>query len=355
MKTEARRLLIVDDDSIDRQSILRLLGNQYTVFQSKTGNDAIKTHRTCRPDCALIDYRLPDMNGLELVRRFHEAGTAVVMLTGEGDEAVAVEAMKAGAYDYVPKERLDAPRLDQSIRKAWERSRLELQLAETRRELEGFVRLVAHDLKSPLATIVGYLAMAMDTAGNALPEAERGLVRRSEQLATGLIELIDQLAKYTNLGRSESEFDSVDLNEVAREAVERLQAVAQEAEAFVEVGDLPTAVGSKTDLVQLLQNLIANALKFQSDATPRVEISAESIGGEQVISVADNGIGIAEESRDAVFAPLYRLHSEEAFAGQGLGLATCWKIVAQHNGRIWVDPGPEGGSVFRFSLPLQPE
>ena len=119
------------------------------------------------------------------------------------------------------------------------------------------------------------------------------------------------------------------------------------------VGELPAVMGDRAQLEQLLQNLIANALKFRGDDRARVWVHAEPGDGETVrIAVADGGIGIAPDQRDQVFEMFQRLHDREAYEGTGIGLAICRKIVERHGGRIWIDEREGGGAVFRFTLPV---
>lgn len=346
-----KRLLLVDDDSIDRQRVIRLLGPEYVAVQAKSATEAIEAQRTFRPDCALIDYRLPDMDGVDLVSRLAKEGLAIVMLTGEGDESVAVNAMKAGALDYVTKDQLDATRLETALSRAQERSRLETRLAETRQELEDFAAIVAHDVKSPLTTIVGYLQIVSAAGADTLPETEASFVERSREIAGGLIEMVDQLVRYTKTGRETTVFEEVDLNAAARTATQRLREAIDRSQAVVEIDELPVVRGVQSDLTQLLQNLIANAIKFQADGTPHVRVHVDSSNERELtIAVEDNGIGISEEHCETIFAPLKRLHTEKAYAGHGLGLATCRKIVRHHGGDILAKPRDGGGSVFRFTM-----
>lgn len=351
MDESPKRLLVVDDDMVDRTSVIRLLGSRYTINEAKNGAEAIEASQTLRPDCVLVDYRLPDMDGVDLVRQLAPSRVAMVMLTGGGDERVAVDAMKAGAYDYVTKNQLDADRLNAAIARAFDRSRLERRLEETRQELEDFVAITSHDLRSPLTTIVGYLQIVSQVAEGVLPEQERQFVDRSRDLADGLIDMIDQLIQHTKTGRSNARFEAIDLREAAQIAVERLRDAIENSQGAVKVEDLPAVNGVQEDLVQLLQNLIANALKFHGDAPPRIRVFADSVSDQElVVSVEDNGIGIDAAHREEIFAPLKRVHGDAEFEGHGLGLATCRKIVQQHGGRIWVEPAPAGGSIFRFTI-----
>ena len=120
-------------------------------------------------------------------------------------------------------------------------------------------------------------------------------------------------------------------------------------------GPLPTVVGDPVQLGQVLQNLVANAIKFRGAEPPRVHVSAERAGREWTVSVRDNGIGISPEYAQRIFVIFQRLHSRAEYAGTGIGLAICKKIVERHGGRIWVEPAPGGGSVFRFTLPAEEE
>ena len=132
-----------------------------------------------------------------------------------------------------------------------------------------------------------------------------------------------------------------------------LAAALVEAGAEIEIGELPAVMGDRAQLEQLLQNLVANALKFRADGRARVWVYAEPADGEMVrIVVADGGIGIAPELRDQVFEMFQRLHDREAYEGTGIGLAICRKIVERHGGRIWIDEREGGGAVFRFTLPV---
>ena len=135
------------------------------------------------------------------------------------------------------------------------------------------------------------------------------------------------------------------------QALENLQAALAERSARVTYGALPRTPADETQLTQLFQNLIGNAVKFQRNGTPAIEIQAEDRGNEWILSVADNGIGIDPRHADRVFVMFQRLHTREEYPGTGIGLAICKKIVERHGGRIWVAPRPGGGSVFSFTLP----
>ena len=145
----------------------------------------------------------------------------------------------------------------------------------------------------------------------------------------------------------------VELGSVTADVLRSLAAALVEAGAEIEIGDLPAVMGDRSQLEQLLQNLVANALKFRDDGRARVWVRAEgTTGGMAQIAVADGGIGIAPEQRERVFEMFGRLHDRETYEGTGIGLAICRKIVERHGGRIWIDEREGGGTVFRFTLPV---
>jgi light-regulated signal transduction histidine kinase (bacteriophytochrome) len=129
-----------------------------------------------------------------------------------------------------------------------------------------------------------------------------------------------------------------------------LHVVIRESEAMVTYDDLPVVMGGHTQLVQVLQNLIGNAIKFRSDAPPRIHISTEKAGMEWIISVKDNGIGIEPQYFERIFILFQRLHAGDAYQGTGIGLALCKRIIQGYGGRIWVESEPGKGSTFYFML-----
>jgi signal transduction histidine kinase len=163
-------------------------------------------------------------------------------------------------------------------------------------------------------------------------------------------ELIRDLLDYSKAGRGELRSDPVDTGVLVSEVLDLLAAPIEEAHAQVVVGELPVLRGDPGSLRQVFQNLIGNAVKF-CEGDPEVRISAEQQAGAWQFSVADNGIGMdPAEARD-IFEPFHRLHGDGTYAGTGIGLAVCERIVEHHGGRIWAESEPGHGSTFRFELP----
>jgi light-regulated signal transduction histidine kinase (bacteriophytochrome) len=141
--------------------------------------------------------------------------------------------------------------------------------------------------------------------------------------------------------------------EVVEIALKNLQSAIRESGATVSRGDLPVIVADRTQMIQLFQNLIGNAVKFRGADPPQIQITAERQEGKSCFSVQDNGIGIAAKHVDEVFGIFKRLHTRAEYSGNGIGLAICKKIVEQHGGTIWVESQPKRGSVFRFTIPVR--
>lgn len=166
-----------------------------------------------------------------------------------------------------------------------------------------------------------------------------------------MLNLIDALLDYSLVGRPDTLIAKVDLNDLVQEVLTDMGAVIESCHGRIETANLPEVVGDAVTLRQLLQNLLANALKFRGDGAPVVKLAGRRTDDGWEISVTDNGIGINVGDQDTVFKPFQRLHSRSTFGGLGVGLATCQRIIDQHHGRIWVESVSGCGSTFRFTLP----
>jgi light-regulated signal transduction histidine kinase (bacteriophytochrome) len=164
-------------------------------------------------------------------------------------------------------------------------------------------------------------------------------------------ELIEDLLQYSRVANEEPRRELVDLDAVADEVVRVLGPAIADAGATIEVGPLPTLEAERTQMAQLLQNLIANAVKFRGRRPPTVRVAARMGPGACVLTVTDNGIGIPDADRERVFTMFTRLHGRERFAGTGIGLAICRRIAERHGGRIWVESTLDEGSTFYVLVP----
>jgi len=163
--------------------------------------------------------------------------------------------------------------------------------------------------------------------------------------------LVSDLLEFSRLGTAGKEWQWIDSGQVLSETLMDLKTLTEESHAVVTQSALPSVLADPTQLGQLFQNLIGNALKFRGKDPPRVQVSAERKSDEWEFSVRDNGIGIEPKHFERIFTIFQRLHERENFPGTGIGLAVCRKIVERHGGRIWIESAPGEGAAFKFTLP----
>jgi signal transduction histidine kinase len=225
-------------------------------------------------------------------------------------------------------------------------------LSRANAELERFAYVASHDLQEPVRTVVSFSQLLERRLGS---QAEAEIREYLDFIIAGarrMGTLIHDLLEYSRAGNRQTAPGPVCLAEVLSAACDNLHALIEDRQAKLEAADLPTVKGDSMQLIELFQNLIANAIKFtHGDARPTVRIDAQPDGNFWLLSIADNGIGIEPEYFDRIFVIFQRLHNCETYPGTGVGLALCKRIVERHGGRIWVESQPGEGSVFRFTLP----
>jgi signal transduction histidine kinase len=233
-------------------------------------------------------------------------------------------------------------------------SRLEL----SNRELQDFAFVASHDLQEPLRKIQAFGDQLTSGYGDLLDEEGRDYLSRMQNAASRMQALIQSLLNYSRVTTKAQPFSVTDLTALAREAVADLELRVSETRAQVEIGDLPTIEADPTQMQQLFQNLIGNALKFHGDEKPIVRIYSRDAdthpaNGNYQILIEDNGIGFDEKYLDRIFTPFQRLHTRGAYEGTGIGLAICRKIAERHGGTITAKSSPGKGSTFIVTLPAK--
>ena len=352
----AQSILIIDDSEDDRDVFERLLRQDSRVTAidtAETGHEGLLSYEARRPDCVLLDYNLPGYDGLDTLKTMKtmDRYASVVMLTGQGSEDVAVAAMKTGASDYVVKDTISAVGLRRAVNNAVEKTRLQRMIDTQQEEQELFVRTLIHDARAPLRHISTFseLLSADADAGDDSNMAEYcGDIRIA---ARRIQDLLDTLASYA-LSEAAVTFEPVCMNDVIEQVLKNLAHPIEARRAVVRHAPLPAVSGHGPQLIQLLQNLIGNGIKYCDAEQPVIEITAAASDeeGKQLFKVGDNGIGIPEDKLAFVFRPFKRLWSQDTYEGTGLGLAICQKIVKRHGGRIWCESAKGGGSTFFFTL-----
>jgi len=269
-----------------------------------------------------------------------------------------VECIKQGASDYVLKDQL--LRLPEAVRRAVRERQLREEhrkllddLARSNRDLEQFAYVASHDLQEPLRMVAAYTQLLAERYQGKLDENADKYIHYAVDGATRMQRLVQDLLAFSRVGRKGAERCKVDCNAILATALQNLQASIEESGSRIERGELPTITAETSELLQLFQNLIGNAIKFRGSDAPVVRIAAERAGREWVFSIADNGLGIAPEHVETIFVIFKRLHTRSEYPGNRIGLSICKKIVEQQGGRIWVESVPGKGSTFRFSLLAQ--
>ena len=225
------------------------------------------------------------------------------------------------------------------------------ELSRTNAELEQFAYVASHDLQEPLRMVMSYMGLLERRYRDKLDEKAQQYIAFAVDGAERMKTLITDLLAYARTGSSAENFAYVDCSSLVTECLNNLKVAIRESRATVTVDSLPKVMGNASQLMQLFQNLIGNAIKYRSSEPPRIHIGVESRENEFVFSVADNGIGIDPEYFDRIFLIFQRLHGKGEYSGSGIGLAICKKIVANHGGRLSVTSAPERGSTFYFTIP----
>jgi two-component system, chemotaxis family, sensor kinase Cph1 len=225
------------------------------------------------------------------------------------------------------------------------------ELERSNAELETFAYVASHDLQEPLRMVTSYVQLLARRYQGRLDADADEFIGYAVDGATRMQALINDLLLFSRVG-GQAEHELVDLGACADRAVARLQEALDESGATVTRDELPTVRGDQSRFVQLFQNLIGNGVKFRGDVAPAVHLGAERSAGAWLLSVRDNGIGVAPEYQEQIFGIFKRLHTREKYAGTGIGLSICKKIVERLGGRIWVSSEPGRGSTFWFTLPI---
>ncbi len=366
MKAGPIKILLIDDSSEDREVFSRYLRQhseqEFKIIETESGEEGLELCKREQPNCVLIDYQIPDLDGLEFIQSLgndeEQRYLPVLMLTGQGNEGVASEAMKGGASDYLVKNKLTPDGLYRAVTRAIEKAQLlqtnekqRREIQRSYRELEQFAHTASHDLQAPIRRITKFLELLQMDLQESLPERSKDYLDRALKGAAHMRRLIQDLLDYSLVGGAQSSMEPVCLEHVLKEALTQLEVMIVSTNATVGVDALPKVFGNQTFLQQLFQNLITNALKFRGEHSPLVKIVARQKGPKWILTVKDNGVGIPNEAFEDIFGIFQRIDNGSHVEGTGIGLALCKKIVELHEGQIWVESTLNEGTTFHFTLP----
>jgi signal transduction histidine kinase len=362
--TTAERIVVIDDDHAIRFSCRKILSKSgYSVEDFEDGLSGVEAVAELKPALVLVDLKMPGMSGMEVVSRLHEIDPHIscIVITGYATIDTAIEAMKCGAYDFLPKP-FSPEELRIIVNRGLERRRLALQ--SHRHELDRallkrrFVTFVSHQLQTPLVAVHQYLDVLkhLGDTPDAIAKRQEWLERclqRTEELQALIKEWLT-LAKMESFTYSHQRV-KIDAGEVIAGILKAYEELAAAEQIGLE-SRLPEercfVTGDRDCVSVLIDNLVTNAIKYNKPGGT-VTVTAEPSNGEILISVADTGSGIAEESLPFLFEEFFRIKRDDPkrIAGSGLGLAICKKVISEMGGSIAVESKVNEGSTFRVRLP----
>jgi signal transduction histidine kinase len=358
-------ILIIDDEEVVRDSCTHILAKgNFRIHTAEDGDRGLKMTEEFKPDLVFVDLKMPGLSGLEVLERINRFDPTIVtiVITGYATIISAVDAMKRGAYDFLPKP-FSADEFRLITRRAVEKRKLLLDAITLRHEKEmlreNFTSIVSHELKSPLLAVQQNLYVILDGMVGELNPTQREMMERVKNRVDSLLRLINTWADMTSIDVSElkKRFKPLDIPSLVSKAVEVLQAQAV-ANNVTLVTDCARSVepvnGDEGTLLEVFMNIIGNAIKF-SERDNSVSIKIEGGDGELHVSVSDKGVGIQKEDIPFVFDDFYRgkVQARGAEMGSGLGLAISKRIINAHGGSITVESEPGKGSTFTVVLPRE--
>lgn len=394
---EVLRILIVDDDEVDRMAIRRTLRTSNLSLAVEEATDAASATARLQHESfhwVLLDYRLPDLDGLSLVKRLRQLNIAIplIVLTGQGDEQVAVEVMKAGASDYLSKARISSEGLSRLLRNSFriyeaeqqtlaahqqlketndllrkknhelevQQQKIErqnLELLEAYRLKSEFLATMSHELRTPLNAILGFSQVLTHQTRGTLNDYQREVVKRIFSNGKNLLDLVNDILDLSRIEAQQFTLkpSQVDVKKLTLMTVAELKTLAEsktlEIKTDVKLSD-PIIHSDERCLRQVLVNLIANAIKFTDAGMVQIEV-LDGYPQHIEIVVKDTGIGIASEQLPHIFEVFRQADQSirRRHSGTGLGLAITQSLVQMMDGKISAESVEGKGSIFRVQIP----
>jgi len=364
-------VLHIEDNNLDAELVAKALrkgGFSISVAVVQNEADFEREIRLHPPDVVLADYNLPQWKGMEAleVLKREALDIPLILVSGALGDVTAVECIKRGATDYVLKDSL--ARLPEAIRRALQEKHLlrlrrraeedlakkAVELARSNADLEQFAYIASHDLQEPLRMVAAYTQLIAERYRGKLDENADKFIGYACEGALRMQTLINDLLAFSRIGRTGVKAGRVNCDTAMAEVLLNLGPAIRDCGATISYAALPEELDDSSQITQVFQNLIGNAIKFRGKEPPEILVQAEKAGQDWLFTVSDNGIGIAPESAENIFVAFQRLHTRTEYPGNGIGLSICKKIIERNGGKIWVESGMSKGSSFKFTLPIHP-
>jgi two-component system sensor histidine kinase/response regulator len=362
MPTE-HKILVIDDEEVVLDSCSQILrGSGYKIATAQNGEAGLQLVQEFQPDLVFVDLKMPGLGGIDVIKRICEEDATIVtiVITGFATVSSAIEAMKNGAFDFLPKP-FTPDEFRMITRRGMENRRLVLETIALRQEKEilreNFAAIVSHELKAPLGAVQQNLYSLSDELSDHLTEEQKSRLARIQGSLADLTKLILTWLRVlsVDVSKIQESFGPVQLSAVTSKAIESVRAHADRKDIVITSPHPdPAAVvnGDEGTLVETLVNILANAIKF-SRPSSQIAVSIDMTEQEAIIRVADTGVGIAKEDLPHIFGDFYSGRANGATEkGTGIGLAVARRIAEAHHGGITVESEPGKGSTFSIHLPL---
>ncbi len=356
-------ILVVDDEESMRDSCCQILKKDGFLYaEAEDGIAGLKKTKELKPDLVLIDLKMPGINGLEVLEKVKKIDSNIipVVITGYATIESAVEAMKKGAYDYLPKP-FTPEELRIIIRRGLEKRQLTLETESLRREKklieENFITMVSHQLRSPLVAIQQYFEVILAGLAGTVDKRQKDMLLRAKDRIVGLLNVINDWLDVARLdnGQIISKLKPISLKRIIKKILEDLKPLAQQNDISIKLrvfSESDLVQGDRETLKQVFYNLITNAIIYNK---PDGRVVATITRNKDFIAaeIQDTGVGIAEAHLPFIFDQFYRVkrREDQKIKGTGLGLSIAKKIVDAHGGTIQVSSELEKGSTFTVLLP----
>lgn len=358
------KILVIDDEEIVRESCARILkGQEFFIRTADDGMMGLEILKDFLPDLVLVDLKMPGLSGFEVLEEIFafDATIVTIVITGFATVDSAVEAMKKGTFDFIPKP-FQPDELRLVVRRGLERRKLVLETIALRKEKdllrEHFAAIVSHELKSPLGAVQQNLYVLADELDEKLSKEQREKVSRLQNRIKELVSLINTWLRVisVDIRKIKEQFEIIDINPIAQQALETVegQAVRKDISLSIKTEDGSIQInGDKGAITEAIVNLLTNSIKY-TNMGGEVSLETHRESSQALIIVKDNGIGIDEEEITNIFKDFYRgKNIPEGERSSGVGLSITKRIIEAHGGSIIVESELGQGSKFTILLPLE--